>query len=225
MEYVTQLSKSVFIDYGKMLGEGSYATVFKGYRGTPDNTVAIKKLKQNAARMWHNDPNKRLKREVEVLTSISHPNVMKLEEVIEMKNENRDVFLVMEFCSGETLECRTNKKVKGTDHQPSKLLPEIKIYDIFQQLVKAMTYVHEQGMAIGYGRLYAQRPETRKPDAHGGRHPQDLGFWGSQEHREREYGGKLHRQDGESALHASQLRARRGLHKQMRCLVGRAPAL
>ena len=74
----------------KAIGDGSFGSVSKARNKTNNEIVAIKKMKQTFA-SW--DEAMAL-REVKSLRKLSHPNIVKLKEVIRQKD---NLFFVFEF--------------------------------------------------------------------------------------------------------------------------------
>ena len=74
----------------KETGEGTFGKVTKARNTTNNEIVAIKKMKQSFA-SW--DEAMAL-REVKSLRKLSHPNIVKLKEVIRQKD---NLFLIFEF--------------------------------------------------------------------------------------------------------------------------------
>jgi serine/threonine protein kinase len=74
-----------------------------------------------------------LHREISVLATLKHPNVMTLYEVIDSRTH---VHLVMELCQGTNL-FHTIKKRK-----PDQRLPEPEAAQIFRQIVSAVDFMH-----------------------------------------------------------------------------------
>lgn len=92
--------KNQFI-FGPRLGEGTYATVFRGhYRDDPSKLVAIKKMKKNAE--WKDGINLDSLREMKHLAELHHPHLIELIAVFTTKDEN--INLVLEHLPGGELE-------------------------------------------------------------------------------------------------------------------------
>eukprot|EP01084_Bolivina_argentea_P274281 467449_1 len=73
----------------KLLGEGSYATVYSVIDERSDKTYAIKKNKD----IFINVSDAiRVLREIKLMTHFNHPNIMRLHGVIMPKCNNRDTF-------------------------------------------------------------------------------------------------------------------------------------
>lgn len=78
-----------------------------------------------------------LHREIFVLATLKHPNIMGLYEVIDSRTH---VHLVMELCQGTSLY-HTIKKRK-----PDQRLPEPEAAQVFRQIVSAVAFMHEQNV-------------------------------------------------------------------------------
>ena len=74
-----------------------------------------------------------LHREIYVLASIYHPNIMRLYEVIDSRTH---VHLVMELCHGKSLYHFIKKR------KPDGRIPEAEAATIFKQVVSAISFMH-----------------------------------------------------------------------------------
>merc|ERR1719198_380313 len=74
----------------KTLGDGTYGSVLKGQNKQSGEVVAIKRMK----RKFYSWEECMALREVKSLKKLSHPNIVKLKEVI---RENDELHLVFEF--------------------------------------------------------------------------------------------------------------------------------
>lgn len=74
-----------------------------------------------------------LHREIYVLASIYHKNIMRLYEVIDSRTH---VHLVMELCLGKSLYHFVKKR------KPDSRIPEAEAAPIFRQIVSAVGYMH-----------------------------------------------------------------------------------
>jgi serine/threonine protein kinase len=78
-----------YIYYNKRIGKGSFSRVYKGYKvGYPDKLYAIKKIDGDSE-------NERLKKEIEVMKNIKHPNIIKLYDVC---YQDDSIYLILEYC-------------------------------------------------------------------------------------------------------------------------------
>jgi serine/threonine protein kinase len=114
------------------LGRGGMATVYLAHDNKFDTNVAIKVLNKEFV---HNDNiRKRFLAEAKSMFKMSHPNIIKVNDLIE---ENDTVAFVMEYIEGETLKEYLDRKGKLNDDE---------IKTIFSQMLEAVGYVHEQNL-------------------------------------------------------------------------------
>jgi len=114
------------------LGRGGMATVYLAHDNKFDTNVAIKVLNKEFV---HNDNiRKRFLAEAKSMFKMSHPNIIKVNDLIE---ENDTVAFVMEYIEGETLKEYLDRKGKLKDDE---------IKTIFSQMLEAVGYVHEQNL-------------------------------------------------------------------------------
>ena len=96
----------------KNLGTGTYGTVVEAFNSTTREVVAIKKFKQKFD-SW--DECVAL-REVRLLRKLTHPNVIKLKEVIRV---NSELFMVFEYMKGTVLDLvNEHKRFRGNKGLP-----------------------------------------------------------------------------------------------------------
>ncbi|XP_050372089.1 CBL-interacting serine/threonine-protein kinase 4 [Argentina anserina] len=118
---------------GRMLGRGSFAKVYKAQSLADEAPVAIKiidKLKTHAAM----EP--LILREISAMRRLQdHPNVLKIHEVMATKSK---IYIVMELATGGELFAKIARHGK---------LPESLARRYFQQLVSALRFCHESGVA------------------------------------------------------------------------------
>merc|ERR1712190_309353 len=110
----------------KKLGEGSYGTVCKARN---KSTSAIRAVKTISKAQMKNI--ERFKQEIAIMKMMDHPNIIKLFESFE---DHRNIYLVMELCSGGELFDRIIESGHFTEVQAAILV---------QQIVKAICYMHE----------------------------------------------------------------------------------
>lgn len=111
------------------IGEGTYGVVYKARENESKEMVAIKKI-----RFQHEDegiPSTAV-REVSLLKSLKHPNIVLLKEVI-YKNENLN--LVFEYSENDL------KKLMKKLTEP---LPDHKVKSYMRQLMEALAYCHKK---------------------------------------------------------------------------------
>jgi serine/threonine protein kinase len=116
----------------RQIGQGGMATVYMAHDNKFDTNVAIKVLNKEFV---HNDNiRKRFLAEAKSMFRMSHPNIIKVNDLIE---ENDTVAFVMEYIEGETLKEYIDRKGKLNDDE---------IKTIFSQMLDAVGYVHEQNL-------------------------------------------------------------------------------
>eukprot|EP00667_Euglena_gracilis_P009529 EG_transcript_9685 len=119
---------------GENLGKGRYGIVRKAVKKSTEDLVAIKMI--SAEHMGVDFSRQQLTREIEIMKTLVHENILQLFEVIETPE---CVYLVLELVDGgELFECFS---------PPDKIFPESTARSVFQQLIMAMYYCHKQGVA------------------------------------------------------------------------------
>jgi serine/threonine protein kinase len=114
------------------LGQGGMASVYLAEHITLGLPVALKILAKEFA---HNENiRKRFLAEARNMFKMSHPNIIKVTDLIE---EGDTVAFVMEYVDGETLKEYLERKGKLSDEE---------IKTIFSQMLDAVGYVHKQGL-------------------------------------------------------------------------------
>ncbi|XP_044216079.1 testis-specific serine/threonine-protein kinase 6 [Thunnus albacares] len=117
------------------LGAGMYGKVVCAYSTQRQRKVAIKIVdtKKFNSDNWEVF----LSREMEIIRSLNHPNIVKTYQILEMK-KNRTVYMVMELCvEGDLLKYIKNKGA----------LPEHSSCRFFTQLCEAIQYLHSRDVA------------------------------------------------------------------------------
>eukprot|EP00731_Ephydatia_muelleri_P029820 Em0021g343a len=113
---------------GNMLGQGTFGTVLEATNKCSGQQYAMKivnKDKPGSSAIQF------LLREVEVLKRVSHPHIIKLEEVLDTPKK---MYLVMELCQGGELNDMLKKKGNFKE-QDAKV--------VMQQLIDAVVYLHD----------------------------------------------------------------------------------
>ncbi|ODQ66006.1 kinase-like protein, partial [Nadsonia fulvescens var. elongata DSM 6958] len=119
---------------GRTLGEGQFGRVKEGWTG--ETKVAIKLLLKKKL-LQDDTAESRLREEVECLERISHPNIIK---IIEVLNDDTYVGIVTECMPNGDLFRYVNESSSG---QPSE--NQARIW--FSQLISAVSYLHDNGIA------------------------------------------------------------------------------
>lgn len=116
----------------KIIGEGSFAVVRKGIKKSTNTEVAIKIIDKSTL---EKDDQLALQTEVEILSQIDHPNIVKLFEVYDEKSK---FYMIMEVMEGGELFDRIVEK----DHYSEK-----EAADTMRPIVDAIRYCHTMGIA------------------------------------------------------------------------------
>ncbi|KAF7329578.1 Other ulk ulk protein kinase [Mycena kentingensis (nom. inval.)] len=138
---------------GSHIGKGSFATVYKGYHEEDHSSVAIKTVSRSklSPKLFDN-----LQSEIQILKSLSHRHITKLIDIV--KSE-RNIYLIMEFCSGGDLTnyIKTRGKVESLKYVPSPGAPpqwyphpksggldEIVVRSFLRQLARALKFLRHR---------------------------------------------------------------------------------
>jgi serine/threonine protein kinase len=112
------------------LGHGGMAVVYLAHDNKFDTQVAVKVL--NKEYVYNDNIRKRFLAEARNMYRMSHPNIIKVTDLID---DGNTVAFVMEYIEGETLKEYLERKGKLKDEE---------IKNIFTQMLDAVGYVHEQ---------------------------------------------------------------------------------
>jgi calcium-dependent protein kinase len=110
----------------KKMGEGSYGAVSKCTNKSTGVVRAVKSISK--AQMKNLD---RFKQEIAIMKMMDHPNIIKLYETFE---DHRNIYLIMEICSGGELFDR----IIETGH-----FTEVQAAIVMQQILRGIFYMHE----------------------------------------------------------------------------------
>ncbi|KAK4766861.1 hypothetical protein SAY86_014612 [Trapa natans] len=108
------------------IGHGKHSTVYKGRKKQTIEYFAIKSVEKSQK--------SKILQEVKVLHSLNHPNVLKFYSWCE---SSAHLWLVLEYCVGGDLMSLLRQDVQ---------LPEESVYELAYDLVKALQYIHSQGI-------------------------------------------------------------------------------
>ncbi|XP_021822070.1 CBL-interacting serine/threonine-protein kinase 4-like [Prunus avium] len=118
---------------GRILGRGSFAKVYKAQSLVDNTAVAIKIIDKTQIDAVM-EP--RILREISAMRRLHHhPNILKIHEVLATKSK---IYLVVELATGGELFAKISRHGK---------LPESLSRRYFQQLVSALHFCHQNGVA------------------------------------------------------------------------------
>lgn len=113
----------------EVLGTGTYGSVIKATTKDGNQPRAIKIIPKGKVK-----DAERFKSEIQILSQLDHPNIIKLYETFE---DNRHVYLVTELCKGGELFDRIIKKGHFTESEAR---------NTFIQIMHAIFYCHSNGI-------------------------------------------------------------------------------
>lgn len=116
------------------LGEGSYAKVKLISSKLNKEYYALKVYKKSRLNDYLKLQN--LQREIELLSTLKHDNIVKFNKAIEAKSH---IYIIMEFISRVSLQ-------DFIDSQPNQIIPEDIAKRLFFQLAKAISYLHSKSI-------------------------------------------------------------------------------
>lgn len=118
---------------GIKLGDGPYSVVHLATEKSTKNRVAIKFYEKS--KLCDIRKKSGVKREIEIMQKLSHPNIVKLFEVID---NPKNVCLIMEYASGSLRQYLRTRATRRLDELESK--------QIFRQVLSALDYCHDQNI-------------------------------------------------------------------------------
>ena len=120
----------------QLVAEGGTAKIYRAHDKRSGFVVAIKELK---IRHFKNQTIREKFKDIEtqLLLHSQHPNFPKLIDFIDMK-EQEQLYIVMEFIEGKTLEHYIYREVG--------LIPEQKALPLFSEILDTVAYLHNMGI-------------------------------------------------------------------------------
>ncbi|XP_014393904.1 PREDICTED: interferon-induced, double-stranded RNA-activated protein kinase isoform X1 [Myotis brandtii] len=117
------------------IGSGAYGSIFKAKHRIDGTTYVIKRVKYN---------NEKVKREVKVLATLSHPNIVRYYNCWDGDDYNerslkKCLFIQMEFCDQGTLEDWIENRREKIPNKDLSL-------GLFKQIVTGVDYIHSKGL-------------------------------------------------------------------------------
>ncbi|KAG1740534.1 kinase-like protein [Suillus paluster] len=127
------------------IGQGSFATVYKGYHEETHHQVAIKSVRRDilTAKLFDN-----LQSEIEILKSLSHRHITKLIDIVRAE---RNIYLIMEYCAGGRVEGLEYAPSPGAalqyyPHPRMGGLDEIVVRSFLRQLARALKFLRQRNL-------------------------------------------------------------------------------
>ena len=120
-------------DFGDELGRGAFAVVRFATHKKSKRKYAVKIIDKKNLGESHAIS---LKREIEIMQQVAHPNIIQLRQVFE--NEKKYVYLVMELVTGGELFDRIVDKSQYSERDAAVLT---------RKMVDALKYLHSKGIA------------------------------------------------------------------------------
>jgi serine/threonine protein kinase len=114
-----------------LLGRGGSGTVYKGVDETLQREVAIKVLNPD---LGDRDAMRRFLGEATILAKLNHPSIA---TIYEMFQSDTDLFMVMEFVRGKTLDTMSNEL---------GAMPPDRAAWLIDQILSALAYAHRAGV-------------------------------------------------------------------------------
>ncbi|XVE80768.1 hypothetical protein DITRI_Ditri15bG0006800 [Diplodiscus trichospermus] len=118
-------------EIGKLLGRGAFAKVYHARNVRTGQSVAIKAVSKQ--KVFKGGFMAQVKREIAIMRRLSHPNIVKLIEVLATKTK---IYFVMEFAKGGELFTRISRGRFSEDLSRR----------YFQQLISAVGFCHSRGV-------------------------------------------------------------------------------
>ncbi|RVX22350.1 CBL-interacting serine/threonine-protein kinase 7 [Vitis vinifera] len=118
---------------GRLLGRGSFAKVYQAHSITDGTAVAVKIM--DKARSVEAGMESRIVREVTAMRSLQHPNILKIYEIMATKSK---IYLIIELAKGGELFTKISRRGRLTEAAARRY---------FQQLVSALLFCHQNGVA------------------------------------------------------------------------------
>uniref|UniRef100_A0A7S1I985 Protein kinase domain-containing protein n=1 Tax=Eutreptiella gymnastica TaxID=73025 RepID=A0A7S1I985_9EUGL len=123
---------------GHELGSGTFAKVVEGTHKDTQQRVAVKIISKS--KILGQTLEKVVRREVDIMLKLKHPNIVRLFEVVQSSN---NIYMIMELVIGGDLFELVNTARKTTNTG----IPEDKSRNLFQQLICGLHVCHLQGIA------------------------------------------------------------------------------
>eukprot|EP01133_Synstelium_polycarpum_P006816 gene6816-7921_t len=121
-----------FYVVGKELGRGAFSVVREGTKKNTSEKVALKYIEKKFVKKKHIE---QLRREIDIMKKVSHPNVLALKEIFESDSH---LTLVMELVTGGELFYKIVERGSFTEKDAR---------NVVRQVCAGVEYLHSQGIA------------------------------------------------------------------------------
>ncbi|CAD8134871.1 unnamed protein product [Paramecium pentaurelia] len=124
---------------GKTIGQGTFSKVCQAINQVIGHEAAVKVLEKKC--IDQEGDVERVKREIQILKLLHHPQIVKLYEVIETENH---IYLFMEYANGgELFDYIDRVKQQDNSFQMSRIT-EYEACKFFHQIISGLEYMHSQ---------------------------------------------------------------------------------
>jgi len=120
-----------FYDIGEMIGHGTFGKVYKARNSKTGELVAIKAISKNLNSAKEVEY---LQREVQIMTSVSHPNIVKTLDIFDVDGK---LWFVMELLLGGELFDIISEAKRFTEAQAA---------EVSRQIISGIAYLHEKNI-------------------------------------------------------------------------------
>ena len=128
-----------YIIIGKLLREEYYCKVHISKKKGDDKNLYATRILEREKIEKDKDLYNYLNNEINILQSLKHPNVVKLEDI---KKTKTHFYLTMEYCNGADLP----KALEKYKEKYGKPFSEEIVQHLMTQLISAIKYIHEKGI-------------------------------------------------------------------------------
>ena len=118
----------------KKLGNGCFGEVWLVKSKINGKNYAMKKL--NLSKKGGEEERKKTRKEIEILKTVHHPNIVKFYTSFE---KEKMTYIVIEYVAGKTLDQVIQESAKKKEHIPEKI-----VWKIMIELLSGLTYLHEE---------------------------------------------------------------------------------
>ena len=116
---------------GKIMTTGHYGEIRRVVHRNTKEERAVKVFRKDLTTLQANE---KLKKEIEILKQVNHPNIIRIYEFFE---EEKRLFVVLEKCQGGELFEEILKR---------KYFTEVQAANLIKQVLSAVSYLHEQNI-------------------------------------------------------------------------------